>query len=74
MTHESADEDEFKFYKNNSVLILYCSNNGLYYHDKTNRQINLLNSVSEKMIGFSETQIKNPNKQGIFMQYFSIPQ
>ena len=39
-----------------------CSNNGLYYHDVNNRQISLLNAVSENLTGFSEQQITKAKK------------
>ena len=58
MTHDSADEDAFKFYENNYVLTFFCIKNGLYYQDTSNWKINLFNIVSETIIGFSETRIK----------------
>ena len=73
MTHDSADEDAFKFYENNYVLTFFCIKNGLYYHDTSNWKINLFNIVSETIIGFSETRIKKPKRERDIYAIFCYP-
>lgn len=62
MTYDSAQGDSFVVHKDDELLHFICSNNGLYYHDMTNRQITLLNAVSENMEGFYEQQITKAKK------------
>ena len=71
MTYDSAYQDEFNIIK--IILFFICRNNVLYYHDTTNQQINVLNTVEEDMSVFSETHIKNQDRLEIFIKSFAIP-
>src|SRR5210317_773271 len=54
VTYDSASDDTFFVDKNNSLINFTCSQNGLYFHDKDNRKIKLLNTV-EKICLASQT-------------------
>ena len=62
VTYDSINGDSFVVHKDTHCIHFVCSNNGLYYHIAKNRQVSLLNSVSENMMGFSEQQTTKTKK------------
>ena len=74
VTYDSTKGDVFVVHKDTHCIHFVCSNNGLYYHDVNNRQISLLNAVSESLTVFSEQQITKAKKQGTYMQWLDTQQ
>ena len=62
VTYDSSREDAFIVHKRDKKIYFTSSDNGLYYHDTTNRQVNLMNTVEENMLGYTERQITRAKK------------
>ena len=59
MLYDNRTEDAFLLFKQNGdILKLTRSPNGIYYHDLQNRQIMLLNQVSENELGYTQQELE----------------
>ena len=53
MTYDSSKDNMFMVHKPDMVVCFKESSHGLFYHDTTNREIALLNSVEENAMKYS---------------------
>lgn len=58
VTYDSGTENVFKVHKPNEIICFKESSNGLFYHDTTNRDVILLNTVEENKLKYSDRQYR----------------
>jgi hypothetical protein len=58
VTYDSGTDNKFLVHKPDEIVCFKESHNGLFYHDTTNRDVVLLNSVEENKLKYSDRQYK----------------
>ena len=74
VTYDSDRDGTFTVHKPNGVSIkfgMYC--NGLHYHDMVNRQVTMVQTVTENEKGYSQHQLTNTETARDLYKKFGYP-